>query len=815
MLKNYLTIAWRNLTRNRNYAIINILGLAIGLACFMLIILYVQDELGYDEFHPDGDRIYRVALERKYPGRSRHYAIIPAGYSEIINKDFAEVEETCRLFFFQGANFVFKHNNEIYEEKNIMWADSTFFEMFGIPLLKGDPLTCLSKPQSVVLTESTARKYFGNEDPIGKVMDIPQNDNDLQVTGICADVPRHSHMKFDLLISSSSLGFIQQPNYLNFSAYTYLRVNPNTDPLALEKKFPDLVTKYASGQVLTQFGVNYEEYQRQGNGYRYFLQPLPDIYLQSNLESEIKLPGSMQRVNFFMLIAFLILVIACINFMNLATARSAGRAREVGIRKTLGSERGQIAMQFLMEATVICLVGAILAGGINQLVLPYFNDLTGKSFNAIDLLKPVYLLILLGAALMAGLLSGVYPAISLSAFKPIEVLRGKFMQGTKGAGLRNILVVFQFGISVFLIIATILVYKQLEYSQNKQLGFDKDSLATLQGAGGMTIQQGETFKNEVANLPGVEAVSGCSNQPGDNFFGMSMQPPGAEEMTTGSGIFVDEGYVECMKMEIVEGRSFSKDFTDSLSVMVNESAIREMGLDDPIGKKLISNDNLLNPVEGVQTQFTIVGVVSDFHFQSIHHIISPLFLVHNHRSFTPGVDGLVTVRLGAGNPFNTLSQIENLWKQFQPDAPFNYAFLDRQWANLYEQEMTTRKVFGLFSLLAIFIACLGLLALAAFTAERRTKEIGIRKVLGATTGGIIALLSKDFLKLVVIALLIASPVAWYAMNNWLQDFHYRIDIEWWVFVLAGLLAVLIAFLTVSFQSIKAATMNPVKSIKVE
>ncbi len=815
MLKNYLTIAWRNLTRNRNYAIVNILGLAIGLACFMLIMLYVQDELSYDNFHPNGENIYRMALERKYPGRSRHYAIIPAGYSEVVNKEYAEVEETCRLFFFQGNQFVLKVDNQLYEEDNVMWADTTFFDLFGIPLLKGDAKTALAKPNSVILTKTTANKLFGENDPIGKVLDIPQTDNDFEVTGVCEDVPGHSHLQFNMLVSSSSLQFIQQPNYLNFSAYTYLKLNPNTDPAALERKLPDLVIKYASSQVLTQFGVNYEEYQKQGNGYRYFLQQLPSIYLNSNLESEIKPPGSKQRVSFFLVIAFLILLIACINFMNLATARSAGRAREVGIRKTLGSQRRQIAGQFLMEAVVISLVAAVLAYGVDQVTLPYFNGLTGKEFTTGDLISPQFILVLLAATGLAGFLSGVYPAVSLSAFKPIDVLRGKFMQGTTGAGLRNSLVVFQFGISVFLIISTILVFKQLEFSQNKNLGFDKESLVTLQGAGGLTPQQGETFKNEVANLPGVVAVSGCSTQPGDSFFGTSFQPQGALEMTTGSGLIVDEGYVECMKMEIVDGRSFSKEFADSNSIVLNEAAVREMDLNDPIGKPLITNDQFMNPVEGEQTVYTIVGVVKDFHFQSLHHVISPLFLINNQRGFNPGVDGLITVRLGTGDVLPTMQKMESLWKEFQPEQPFHYAFLDRQWSNLYEQEMTTRKVFGLFSLLAIFIACLGLLALAAFTAERRTKEIGIRKVLGATTGGIVALLSQDFLKLVAIALLIASPIAWYAMNEWLQDFHYRIKIEWWVFVAAGLIAISIAFLTVGFQSVKAAMMNPVNSIKSE
>lgn len=813
MIANHLKIAWRNLMRNRGFTIINVLGLTIGLVCFMLILLYIQDEMSYDKWQANGDRIYRVALERKYPGRSRFYAIIPPSYANSIQQDFSEVETSCRLFFFQGNSFMIKKGQDLVEEPHIMWADSNFFDLFSIAFLKGDKNAALVKPNSVVLTETTAKKYFGDADPIGKILDLAQTEEDLLVTGVCGDVPENSHFKFDLLMSSTALGFIQQPNFINFSAYTYLRLTPGGDPAALEKKLPEHVIKYASGQILNQFGVNYEEYQKQGNGYRYFLQPLGGIYLDSNLESEMKPPGSRERIYFFTVIAALILIIACINFMNLATARSANRAREVGIRKTLGSDRRQIAGQFFMEAVLITLISAILAAGINFLVLPAFNEITGKALATSTLFSWRFVLILTGAAALTGVLSGVYPAFALSAFKPIEVLRGKFLQTKKGSLLRNLLVVFQFGISVFLIISTILVYRQMAFTQNKSLGFDKESVVTLQGAGGMTPQQEETFKKEIGRLPGVAAVSGCNTQPGGQYFGLSFKPQSADETTTGSGLIVDEGYIECMKMEMSAGRSFSEDFMDTLSIVINEAAAREMELKDPVGATLVTNDGFLNPVPGQQSVYTIIGVVRDFHFQSLHQVISPLFLLHNQRSFQPGVDNLITIRMRPANFQGTLQQIETMWKNFQPETPFRYAFLDQEWAALYEKEMTTRRVFGIFSFLAIIIACLGLLALAAFTAERRTKEIGIRKVLGATTGGIIGLLSKDFLKLVVVAIVIASPVAWYAMDKWLQDFAYRIDIEWWVFLLAGVLAVAIAFLTVSAQSVKAALANPVESLK--
>ncbi|MCB0578808.1 MAG: ABC transporter permease, partial [Phaeodactylibacter sp.] len=511
MWQNYLKIAWRNLLRNRSYALVNILGLAVGLACFMFIILYVQDELSYDRWQERGDRIYRMALERKYPGRSRHYAIIPPGYGEVLKKEFPEVEEACRLFFFEEFGIVLKRGSEVFKEEQVVWADSSFFELFSIPLLKGDARTVLARPNTAVLTEKLAKKYFGDENPVGKVLEQPQAEQGLEVTGVCADVPENSHLRFGLLVSSATLDMLagaDAPNFVNFSAYTYLLLHPGASPEQLERKFPELVVKYASGQVLSQFGVNYEEYQRQGNGYRYFLQPLPDIYLDSKLEAEIRAPGSRRQVYFFTAIALLILVIASINFMNLATARSAGRAREVGIRKTLGSSRSAISLQFFAEALLIGLVSGVLAYGINLLALGPFNDIAGKAMPAERLYRWPFLLTVAGAAAATGLLSGIYPALALSAFRPVEVLRGKAMQQTKGVGLRNALVAFQFSISIFLIACTIVVYRQLAFTQNKDLGFDKEQVVSLKGADNLDARENETFKEALSKLPGVAAVSG-------------------------------------------------------------------------------------------------------------------------------------------------------------------------------------------------------------------------------------------------------------------------------------------------------------------
>ena len=815
MIKNYLTIALRHLFRNKSFSIINILGLAIGMACCVMILLYVQDEINYDKFHEKGDRIYRMALDRIYPGRSTAYAIIPHSYAETVKKEFPEVEESTRFFSFGGGGGLrIKHNGIVYEEKNNAWADSTFFEMFSFPLIKGNPKNVLTQPNAVVLTETTAKKYFPNSDPIGQTLDIAQNDNDLVVTGVCKDIPNNSHLTFDLVASSGNIAnFIAQPNHISFSAYTYFLLKENTDPKVLESKLPDLVTKYASGEVLRNFGVSYEAYQKAGNGYHYFLQPLHDIHLKSQLEAEQRPPGSQSRVYIFTIIAIFILLIACINFMNLATARSTERAKEVGIRKTLGSSRWEIASQFIFEAVILTLLAMVIALGFLNIGLPYFNNLSGKEFALSQVVNLKYIPLFLLFALLIGLLSGSYPAAVLSSFDPLIVLRGRFWSNRKGNFLRNALVVFQFGISTILIICTIVVMSQMNFINNKSLGFTKDYIVNLQGAGFLTEQQTETFKNEIRQLNNIEAVGGCNTTPGGQFFGISFKPEGAEEMVTGRGFIIDDSYLECMEMNILEGRGYSDIFEDSLSVIVNETALRDLGIKDPVGKHLTSNDNFLNPDEDARNRYTIVGVVEDFHYQSLHQRIEPLFFVNHH--LNQRVDNLISIRMKPNQINNTIQEIEKLWIQFLPDQPFTYTFLDRDLANLYEAEETSQKIFTFFSLLAIFIACMGLLGLAAYITQQRTREIGIRKVLGASVTNIIGMLSKEFMILVAIALLIASPVAWYFMDQWLTNFAYSINIQWWMFVVAGALAILIAFLTVSYQSIKAALQNPVTAIKQE
>lgn len=811
MIKNYLTIALRNMMRNKGYSIINILGLAVGIACTIVILLYVNDELSFDRFHEKGDRIYRMALDRQYPGRTRSYAMIPHSFSQAMKDELPEIEEAVRVFYFQGGNLLINSEGRTYEESKAMWADSTFFDIFSIKLLQGNPQTALTNPNTVVITEATAKKYFGDKNPIGEVLDVVATDNDLVVTGVCENVPGNSHLVFDLLRSSTSLNFLENPNFISFSAFTYFLLKEGVNPEQLEAKFPALVEKYAAGQIQRQFSSSYQEYVQAGNGYTYFLQALPDIYLHSNLEAELRSPGSITRIYIFAIIAVFILLIAIINFMNLSTARSTERAKEVGIRKSLGSLRGQLISQFLTEAGLIAFIAMLIGLVLLNVLLPVFNDLSGKEFAFSQIVTPLNLLIYLAFCLIVGILAGAYPAVVLSGFDPISVLKGKLISTKHGILLRNGLVVFQFAISVILIISTIIVYNQLQYIRNKELGFNKEQLLSIQGAGFLQEQK-EAFKEELLKLPEVKSVGGCNALPGGYFFGTSFRKEGENETSFGSGLVIDEDFISCLEMEVLEGRDFSDDFNDSLSLIINQTAVNELQLEDPVGQRLLSTTTNAQG-EDITTQFTIVGVVKDFHFQSLHQVISPVYFYHS--TFNQGFNNLVSVRVNEGDLTSTIEKIETTWAKFLPAQPFRFSFLDNDLDELYQSEQVAQKVFGLFSLLAIFIACLGLLGLAAYITQQRTKEIGIRKVLGASFGNIMGLLSKDFLKLVAVALLFSAPVAWYAMHRWLENFAYSVGVQWWTFLLAGGLALLIAFLTVGYQSVKAAVANPVRALKDE
>ncbi|MEO6166937.1 MAG: ABC transporter permease [Chitinophagales bacterium] len=815
MLKNYFKVAVRNMIKRKGYTLLNILGLAIGMAVCLVIILFVAGELSFDNFNVNKDRIYRVALERRYPGRSTSYAIIPLSIGDAMHKEFPEIQQSVRLFNFQQQQGVFiRIDDKVFIEKNVLFTDSNFFSVFTLPLLQGNPDKALILPNSIVLNETTAKKYFGSvTNAMGKT--IQMDDAASIITGVCKDLPKNAHFSFDFLASTSSLGnFINTPNYINFSAYTYLLLSPVADAIALEAKFPQVIEKYVAGDIEKNFGISFKDFQAEGNGYHYFLQQLSDIHLTSNLESELSANGSIKITYAFIIIAFFILFLACINFINLSTARSLDRAKEVGIRKTFGSERRELIWQFLFESVIISFIGVLVALLLAVIAVPFFNQLFGTHLNLSVLLLPFSILIFFSMTLLVGILSGLYPAFVLSSFEPIIVLKGKFSFNPKGRFIRNSLVVFQFAISVILIIATLIVNRQMQYMLSDQLGFKKDHVIILNRTD-LLNQQIESFKNDLYKIPGVESVSSATALPGEqNFFGLSIQSLGSKKMLTGRGLIVDDQYLSALDIPIVKGRFFSKDLaTDSLSVVLNQKAAEEFGFTDPIGKQVITPDGFFSLPDGTPQTLTVVGVVKDFHFQSLHQMITPLIFINS--SKFQNVMPVAAVRIQSSQFKSTLTGIERTWDHYLPQHPFQISFLDQQLTNLYESEETMQDLFVIFSGLAIFIACMGLLGLIMYATQKRAREIGIRKVLGASIGSIVALLSKDFLRLVLIAAIIAFPIAWLGMNKWLQDFAYRVTISWWIFGTAMLAALLLTLITVSFQAIKAAIANPVKSLRTE
>jgi putative ABC transport system permease protein len=816
MIQNYLKVALRNLLKRKGYSIINILGLAIGISVCLLIVLFIKNETSFDREQQKGDRIYRMVVDRKYPGRGTSYSFIPQSYAAAVKLECPEVEEAVRIFFNNGGSTELTYENRRFEEKRVFFVDSNFFKLFSAKFLAGDPVNALAKPNATVLTESAAIKYFGTvANAPGKMLQ-PEGDNNppLEVTGVCADWPENSHFLFDVLITTVGGRNFEDVNYVNFAAHTYLLLNKNSQPAAVQAKFPKIIEKYAAGNIERSFAMSFKQFQSAGNGYNYYLQPLPQIHLISHLEGELRPNGSMQSIYIFSIVAVFILLLACINFINLSTARSMERAKEVGIRKTFGSEKKSLILQFLSESTLLCALSTLLSGGIVWLLLPLFNQISGKSLQLIDLFTVQNILLLLLFSLLTGVIAGLYPAFVLSSFKPIVVLKGKFKSSSYGFALRNGLVIFQFSISVILIICTIIVNSQMRYMTSDQLGFKKDHTIIIERTD-LLNDQTKAFKNEVMKIAGVENISGSSSLPGlSNYFGVSWQERGSTEPMTGRGIITDDAHAATLALDLKEGRFFSKEFpTDSLSIVLNEKAVSELGLKKPIGTRLTSPDALFNGADGSQYLYTVIGVVKDFHYQSLHTEITPL--IFTNASKFNDVAFMTAVKIKSDNFESAITALETTWKKFVKGRPFQYTYLDKTVARQYLAEATTQKIFTFFSSLAIFIACLGLLGLAAYATQQRMREISIRKVLGASSGNIVLMLSADFLKLVLIAAIIAFPVAWWSMYNWLQGFAYRIDIGWQAFLIAGVGALVVALLTISFQAFKAAVSNPVKTLKAE
>lgn len=809
MLSNYLKTAWRNLVKNKAFSLINILGLAIGLCCFLLISMYVLDELSFDKFHTKADRIYRINSNIRFGGSDLNLPVSPDIIGATLKKDYPQVEEYTRIYASGGSKLI-KKGNEFINEGAVAHGDSTIFKVFTLPVLSGDPATALNEPNTVVITESTAKKYFKTADAVGKTIETNDNNSTIyKVTAVIKDIPENSHFNFDFIFSMDNVDYGWN-NYLSHNFYTYLLLKPGADYKELEGKFPQYINKYVIPQAAQVMQIkSMEEFEKSGNKLAYSLIPVTNIHLYSNRQFELSPGGNAQYVYIFSAVAIFILLIACINFMNLATARSANRAREVGIRKVLGTSKKQLIGQFLSESTLMVLLALLIALAIATLVLPLFNEMASKSLSINSLFGWKFLPVLILLPFVVGLVAGSYPAFFLSAFRPIEVLKGKLRLGSKSGGLRSVLVVLQFSISIALMISTIVVFRQLNYIQTKNLGFNKDQVLIIDDAY-VLRNNSEAFKNEMLKMPGVRSgtfssflpVSNSARNDNTYFTSPVPDPKTGFNMQTWA---IDYDYFKTLGLEMEKGRSFSKDFgSDSTGVILNETAAKLMGHADPIGKKLYGLDDDQKVVS-----YDVIGVVKNFHFDHLRSNIAPLsFFLRRSR-------GLASFKVETANLPNILKQAEAKWKAMVPGMPFRHRFLDESFDEMYRVEQRVSNIALTFAILAIIVACLGLFGLASFIAEQRTKEIGIRKVLGLSMEGIVKLLSKDFVKLVLIAFVIASPLAWYFMHTWLQDFAYRVDIAWWVFVLAGLLALMIALLTVSFQAVKAALMNPVKSLRTE
>jgi putative ABC transport system permease protein len=808
MINNYFKIAWRNLVKNKTVSFINIFGLAIGLACFFMIAAYVTDELSYDRHHEHASNIYRVESTIKFGETEQRLAVCSDAMGPVLKKDYPEVEQFVRIYNSDGDRRV-KKGNVFITEQDVASADSTIFDVFTLPAIHGDTKTALNEPNTVVITEKTALKYFGSSDVVGKMLETSEDQGrPYKITAVIKDMPVTSHFNFDFIFSMDNVSY-NWGNFLSHNFQTYILLKKGVDPNVFEGHFKEVIKKYVLPQASQNMNIgSMDDFEKSGNKLEYTLMPLTDIHLRSDRSAELGVNGSIQYVYIFSAVALFILLIACVNFMNLSTARSSARAREVGIRKVLGTDRRTLISQFLFESVFISFIAMIFSIAIAWMSFPFFNDISGKSLSLLNLWHSAYLPVFLLVPLIVGLLAGSYPAFFLSSFQPIKVLKGK----PKGSGksfFRSSLVVFQFATSIILIIGTIVVYRQLGFIQKSKLGFDKEQVLVINGTGALR-DQANTFKEEIKGLPGVinGTFSGflpvSSSARNDNTFSREavMDAKNGFNMQLWP---IEEDYIPTLGITINKGRNFSKDFgTDSSAVILNEAAAALLGHADPIGKKIFTNDRNGNTIG-----FQIIGIVENFHFESLRQGIGPLCFVYGPSPWA------TAFRINTADISQLIGLVESKWKTMVPAMPFSYRFLDDAFDEMYRTEQRISKVAIAFAVLAILIASLGLFGLATYMADQRTREIGVRKVLGASVGRIVGLLSTDFLKLIFIATFIAFPVAWWLMDQWLQDFAFRIRLHWSIFMLAGLLAITIAMVTISYQAIRAAMANPAKTLRTD
>lgn len=811
MLSNYLRSASRSLSKNKIYSAINISGLTVGITCCLLISLYVKDEMSYDKFFADSDRIYRVALERVYPTNTRYFGSSPVNMAPTILQNYPEVEEAGRLhrLFFQNEIEV-SIDDRTFIENKYLFADNNFFKVFSLNFVEGNPETALDAFNKVIINQTTARKYFGNETALNKTYQI--DTTSYLISGVIEDLPINSHMGFDILGSIESLNFLnaaaETNSWINPWLFTYIKLREGVSQQDFQAKMPEMVKDHAMASILSLLAISMEDYPESGNDFRYFLQPLKDIHLKSNLSVEVQANSDITYVYLLLIVAGFILIISCINFINLATARSAERAKEVGVRKVLGSRRSLLIKQFLTEANMIAIIALIIALALSWLVLPAFNGLVSKNLSLHILGNPTVIIGLLLGILFVGSLAGLYPAVVISSINSAQVLKGKYTTSSKGVWLRNSLIVFQFFISITMISGMLMLNKQMNYMQNKQLGFDKENLIVIDQAQELGPRQ-EAFKNELLNIQGVEKIASSFAMPGDfigNFIATSeiLDNPQVRMFSIG----VDDEYVSTLGMEVVAGRPFERGFNDSLNVVINETAAKLLGYNEPVGKKAINP----SPRPNQPTEFTIIGVVKDYHHLSLHTEI-PLMILFN--SPDQAIVSKFGIRVKTEDMLGLLKSIESTWKDFGVERPISYSFLDDSLQDLYEADLQTGKVFTVFTIVAIIMACVGLFGLAAYVTQQRTKEIGVRKVLGASIGNIVLLLSLNFTKLILSSFVISIPLVYFGMGKWLESFAYHTSIDPLTMIGAGLLTLFLAWITISYYSIKIAVLNPVSSLRSE
>jgi putative ABC transport system permease protein len=828
MKKSYLKIAFRNMARNKISSLINIGGLATGIACVILILLYVQDERKFDRFFSNTNHIYQLTLDANFGGQLLVGNTTPPPVGAALYHAFPEIKTYTRSIPL-GNQIVSSHADAKQEnhftERRLFAVDSNYLQVFDYAFKIGDAANCLLQHHSVVLTEKIATKYFGSTDAaMGKTLTLDQYQQPFTVTAVLKDIPEQSSFQFDMLIPMADCPPVRQFSWswvwCQMDTYIVLKdAVPNTAGAIrqFDEKFPAMVRVQAA-RAFTRIGQPFDQFIKKGGKWDFHLQPLADIHLYSSaIPSSFTNLGDIKYIYIFTVIAFFIMTLACVNFMNLSTAKAGARAKEVGIRKVLGSMKGQLIRQFLAEALLFSLISTIIALIAVMLVIPAFNLLAGKALRFADLLQSGNWAIVLLLSLVSGLLAGSYPAFYLTSFRPVEVLKGVGLL-KKGGNLfaRNGLVVFQFTISIALIICTLIVFQQLRYAQQMDLGLKKDNVVIIPNGEKMKPIEEESFRQELLGTPGVSQASITSDVPGTNFYGFTdfyvpvtsdVREQLAKDLTLTS-IVVDETFIPAFQIRVLKGRNFSKDFADSASVIVNETTVKQVGWKDPLGKYLTYPGNN-------DRRFQVIGVVKDFNVQSAHQVVTPMALFHvSSKNYTAGTSYIVATIRG-GDIANILRSFKDKWQTFAPATPFESYFLDRDFEVLYNADQRMGTVFGIFTLLSILVASLGLFGLAAYTAERRTREIGVRKVLGASVHGIVAMLSREYIRLVVIAAVISFPIAWWSMHKWLENFVYRTAITWWVFAAAALSALILALATVSFQAINAAMANPVRSLRTE